>query len=130
LGIAFGSALPVSNARKPPNNGTLVLFHVPENATVSMLEEVFGQFGEIREIREPVHRTSQRFVEYWDTRDSQKARKEMNGVWLFGVRMSIDFSLPGGWRRDHEQFAERAPKVERRRCGALQITRGFEEQQI
>jgi RNA recognition motif-containing protein len=122
LEMAFGPSLPVSNAKKPPNNGTIALFHVHEAATCSMLAELFCQFGEIREIRETLHKRSQRFVEYWDTRAAEKARKEMNGLWLFGARMSVEYSLPGGWRRDSETCIEKVPTIERKRGGALRIS--------
>jgi RNA recognition motif-containing protein len=108
LALRFGPSLPVLDARKPPNNGTVAVFHLPAGVRAEDLAAEFGKFGQIRQIRQTPHRSSQRFVEFWDSRDADVAIREANGRWMIGARIAVEFSLPGGWTREH-----RTPTVER-----------------
>ena len=90
----------IIDPQKPPNNGTIVIFHLPAGFTNNQLSETFGKFGEIRQIRGTPSKPNQRFVEYWDTRSSALALEKMNGKILLGSRISIEYSLPGGYRRE------------------------------
>ncbi|EAX91989.1 hypothetical protein TVAG_001580 [Trichomonas vaginalis G3] len=87
-------------SQKPPNNGTIVLFHLDPSITNTQLESIFCSFGEIRQIRGTPSKPSQRFIEYWDTRCAQTALKTMNGKMLLGTKISIEFSIPGGLRKN------------------------------
>jgi hypothetical protein len=114
LRVAYGPAEPVADPRKPPNNGTVVLFHV--NATVSAADVAreFGKYGRVRQVRETPQKPTQKFVEYWDTRDAQRALGSTNGSHLFGARIAAEFSLPGGYRRFAEAAAcPRVPRIEK-----------------
>jgi hypothetical protein len=97
----------IEDPRNPPNNGTLVVFHLPAGITNQQIEATFGPFGEIRQVRGTPSKPNQKFVEYWDIRDAQKALDALNGQYLMGSRVSIEFSLPGGFRRNVQQPAGR-----------------------
>lgn len=86
------------NSGKPQNNGTIVIFNLKSDVTDDHLRKVFGEYGEIREIRSTPLKSTQRFIEFWDTRASQKAYDSMNGKYVKGNRASIEFSTPGGLR--------------------------------
>lgn len=99
LNVQFVAPKRNSQASRPANNGTLVLFHLPPELTNHQLSEVFSKYGDIRQIRGTPQKPKQRFIEFWDTRSADRALDEMNGVVLYGNKISIEFSLPGGLRR-------------------------------
>jgi hypothetical protein len=112
LSVHYGPQLPIENPKKPPNNGTIVLFHLAPDVQDEMLTEEFGKYGEVRQVRATPHRTNQKFIEFWDSRDAQKAAEEMNGRWIFGTRIAVDFSLPGGCRKMAEP--PKVPTIQRK----------------
>jgi RNA recognition motif-containing protein len=97
----------IEDTRNPPNNGTIVVFHLPTGITNQQIEATFGPFGEIRQVRGTPSKPNQKFVEYWDIRGAQTALDALNGQYLMGSRVSIEFSLPGGFRRNVQQPAGR-----------------------
>lgn len=99
LEVRFGPPRRGSDAQKPANNGTIVLFHLPPSITNRQLSEIFTSYGEIRQIRGTPAKPHQRFIEYWDVRCAELALTEMNGKTLIGSKISIEFSVPGGMRR-------------------------------
>jgi hypothetical protein len=113
LSVCYGPQLPIENPKKPPNNGTIVLFHLAPDVQDEMLTEEFGKYGEVRQVRATPHRTNQKFIEFWDSRDAEVALVETNGQFVLGSRIAVEFSLPGGHRRAAEQQAQRLPTIER-----------------
>ena len=97
--VVYAPLANIKNPKKPPNNGTIVVFHLPQNITNPHIASVFGQFGEIKQIRGTPTKPTQRFIEYWDTRASEAALNGLNTKYIMGSRISIEFSLPGGFRR-------------------------------
>jgi RNA recognition motif-containing protein len=119
LQMNYGPCEAVIDPRNPPNNGTLVLFHVKATVSDSDLTREFGKYGLIREVRKTPQKPTQRFVEYWDLRDAQVALEKMNGKVISGSRIVVGFSLPGGyWKR----MESTTPTIERKTRGvSLQI---------
>ena len=111
--MSFGPLEEVKNPKKPPNNGTIVIFHLPEDATDQELMRLFSKFGNIRQIRSSPFKQSQRFIEFYDKRHAQAALTAMNGTYVRNSKINIEFSLPGGFRRNPQNFAPAAPTVER-----------------
>lgn len=99
LEVRYATPKPVADRSKPPNNGTIVIFHLPNKVADYQLDAIFNQYGEIRQIRGTPSKPNQKFIEYWDTRSSEAALKAMNGKMVLGSKVSIEFSLPGGFRR-------------------------------
>jgi RNA recognition motif-containing protein len=97
--VAYAPLPKIDDPRKPPNNGTIVVFHLPTGITNPQIDSSFGEFGEIRQVRGTPSKPNQKFIEYWDIRDAQKALDALNGQYVMGSRVSIEFSLPGGFRR-------------------------------
>lgn len=100
IGVVYAPLQIIADPRKPPNNGTIVVFHLPSGITNQHIETSFGQYGEIRQIRGTPTKPTQRFVEYWDTRAAEAALNGLSGKYVMGSRVSIEFSLPGGFRRN------------------------------
>jgi RNA recognition motif-containing protein len=112
---AFAALEEVMNPRKPPNNGTIVIFHLPTETTAEELSAIFSQYGEIRQIRCTPFKQTQRFVEYFDKRAAEQALVAMNGKSIRKSKVSIEFSLPGGFRRNVQKYvtAPTLPTIER-----------------
>lgn len=100
VSVSFAPLKKIPDPRRPPNNGTIVVFHLPAGVTESHIENSFGCFGQIREIRGTPQKPGQRFIEFWDTRDAEAALNALNGKYVMGSKVSIEFSLPGGFRRN------------------------------
>ena len=112
--MSYGDAKPVSNTRRPPNNGTIVVFRLPHNITDEELLSVFGKYGEIRQIRSTPSNASQRFIEYWDIRDAAQARKATNRKYHFGSQIVVDYSMPSGFKKHLEQlYSRKLPTIVR-----------------
>ncbi|XP_059655196.1 protein terminal ear1-like [Cornus florida] len=78
------------------NQGTLVIFNLDPDVSTAYLKEIFQAFGPVKELRETPLKRHQRFVEFYDVRDSAKALEEMNGKEIGGKHVVIEFSRPGG----------------------------------
>ncbi|OHT01623.1 hypothetical protein TRFO_07540 [Tritrichomonas foetus] len=98
--VSYAPLQRIEDPRKPPNNGTIVVFHLPSGINDQHIESSFSQFGEIRQIRGTPTKPTQRFIEYWDTRAAEAALNNLSGKYVMGSRVSIEFSLPGGFRRN------------------------------
>ena len=98
--VSFAQLPKIDDPKKPPNNGTIVVFHLLNGMNDQHIESYFGQFGEIRQIRGTPTKPNQRFIEYFDTRAAEAALSGLSGKYVMGSRVSIEFSLPGGFRRN------------------------------
>jgi RNA recognition motif-containing protein len=114
VSIVFCPPEPIQNPEKPPNNGTLVLFHLRPVVTAPMLTDEFSPFGEVKEVRSAPGKEGQKFVEFWDKRAAEKAMASLKGKKVCGSKVSIEYSLPGGLRKFRPDFSGvRLPTVER-----------------
>jgi hypothetical protein len=109
--LQFAHPEKIADLRRPPNSGTLVLFHVPPALTDERIRSEMERFGEIRELR--AH-SDQRFVEFWDTRHCEDALRATRRGKTFGSRVAVEFSRPGGHRKNPDAFlCHRKPVVAR-----------------
>ena len=95
------------NPRKPINNGTIVLFHLPKSISKNNLLEIFSEFGRIRQIRDTPSKYSQKFIEFYDIRSAEKALQAYNGKPLtrqYHNRISIEYSLPGSFKKNIQKY--------------------------
>ena len=88
---------PKSNG-KLSNNGTLVIFRLKNTVTDDQLRKVFGEFGPIREIRSSIKRHVRKFIEFFDIRDAQVAKKAIHGKYILGSRLVVDYSMPSAFQ--------------------------------
>jgi RNA recognition motif-containing protein len=100
VSICFAPLAKIDDVKKPPNNGTIVVFHLQSGLTDDQIQMAFGQYGDIRQIRGTPMKPTQRFIEYWDVRSAESALDGLNGKYLMGSKVSIEFSLPGGIKRN------------------------------
>ncbi|OHT11702.1 hypothetical protein TRFO_18761 [Tritrichomonas foetus] len=111
----FGQELPVIDKRKPPNNGTIVVFHLSPKMSDQTLCQIFSLYGQIRQIRSTPSKDTQKFIEFWDKRAAYEALKKQNGCYIDGSKISLEFSLPGGFKRSIQKYyTTHLPTIERR----------------
>jgi len=80
------------------NQGTLVVFNVDSSTTAEEIRKVFGMYGDVKEIRSTPHKRHHKFVEFFDTRDAERAMKILNKTEINGKKVKIEISRPGGNR--------------------------------
>ena len=84
---------------KEQNQGTVVVFNIEYSVTNDDIKQLFGQCGDIKELRETPLKKHHRFVEFYDLRDAQKAINEFNQFELKGRKLKIEPSRPYGIRQ-------------------------------
>ncbi|KAJ6761033.1 RNA RECOGNITION MOTIF-CONTAINING [Salix purpurea] len=105
-------SIPKDNpSEKDMNQGTLVVFNLDSSVTIDELRQIFGVYGEIKEIRESPHKHHHKFIEYYDIRAAEAALSALNRSDVAGKQIKIESGHPGGNRSlmqqpEHEQ-AER-----------------------
>jgi RNA recognition motif-containing protein len=109
--LQFAHPEKIADPTKPPNNGCLIISHIPLDIPNERLQEHFSAFGEIREIRKT---PKSHFVEFWDLRSCEKAIVATRGTKLFGLKVFVEYSRPGGVRKNPDAFLPyRKPVVAR-----------------
>ncbi|KAL0246425.1 hypothetical protein GEMRC1_007637 [Eukaryota sp. GEM-RC1] len=86
------------------HHGTLVVFNLSSSVLDSDLLSVFGAFGPIKEIRQTPHKNHHRFIEFFDIRHAEAAQKALNKTEIYGRRVKIEPSRPGGRRFLQQQM--------------------------
>jgi RNA recognition motif-containing protein len=118
--IHFGHPEKIVDPKRPPNNGTIVIFRVPNNVTDDMILAEFSRFGAIRDIRTW---ETQKFVEFWDLRSSKAAIQETNCKKLFNGNVSVQLSRPAGFRKNLyiENRMPTVARVNKKTKGAVKL---------
>ncbi|GER42754.1 MEI2-like protein 5 [Striga asiatica] len=84
---------------KDMNQGTLVVFNLDPSVSSDDLLQIFGPFGEVKEVRETPNKRNHKFVEFYDVRAAEAALKSLNRIDIAGKRIKLEPSRPGGARR-------------------------------
>ncbi|GFP91260.1 protein mei2-like 5 [Phtheirospermum japonicum] len=84
---------------KDINQGTLVAFNLDPSVSNDDLRQIFGAYGEVKEIRETPHKRHHKFIEFYDVRAAEAALKSLNRSDIAGKRIKLEPSRPGGTRR-------------------------------
>lgn len=84
---------------KDINQGTLVAFNLDPSVSNDDLVQIFGAYGEVKEIRETPHKRYHKFIEFYDIRAAEAALKSLNRSDIAGKRIKLEPSRPGGARR-------------------------------
>nr|XP_027063850.1 protein MEI2-like 5 isoform X2 [Coffea arabica] len=94
-------SIPKDNpSEKDINQGTLVVFNLDASVSNDDLRQIFGAYGEIKEIRETPHKRHHKFIEFFDVRAADAALKALNRSDIAGKRIKLEPSRPGGARRN------------------------------
>ncbi|XP_010904858.1 protein MEI2-like 2 isoform X1 [Elaeis guineensis] len=84
---------------KDMNQGTLVIFNLDPSVSNDDLRQIFGAYGEVKEIRETPHKRHHKFIEFYDVRAAEAALRALNKSDIAGKRIKLEPSRPGGARR-------------------------------
>nr|XP_024396738.1 protein MEI2-like 5 isoform X2 [Physcomitrium patens] len=84
---------------KDVNQGTLVVFNLDASVSNDDLRQIFGAYGEVKEIRETPHKRHHKFIEFYDVRSAEAALRALNRSDIAGKRIKLEPSRPGGARR-------------------------------
>ncbi len=90
------------------NQGTIVVFNLDPSSTNDELAQLFGAYGELKEIRETPNKKHHRFIEFYDVREADAAMAGLNKREIRGKRIKIEPSRPGGARRSMVQRVQPA----------------------
>ncbi|XP_059301253.1 protein MEI2-like 2 [Lycium ferocissimum] len=94
-------SIPKENpSEKDVNQGTLVVFNLDPSVSNEDLRQIFGAYGEVKEIRETPHKRHHKFIEFYDVRAADAALKALNRSDIAGKRIKLEPSRPGGARRN------------------------------
>ncbi|XP_026385716.1 protein MEI2-like 2 [Papaver somniferum] len=85
---------------KDMNQGTLVVFNLDPSVSNDDLRQIFGAYGEVKEIRETPHKRHHKFIEFYDVRAAEAALRSLNRSDIAGKRIKLEPSRPGGARRN------------------------------
>ncbi|KAL3522628.1 hypothetical protein ACH5RR_015462 [Cinchona calisaya] len=85
---------------KDLNQGTLVVFNLDPSVSNDDLRQIFGAYGEVKEIRETPNKRHHKFVEFYDVRAAEAALRSLNRCDIAGKRIKLEPSRPGGARRN------------------------------
>ncbi|XP_059449700.1 protein MEI2-like 2 isoform X2 [Corylus avellana] len=94
-------SIPKDNpSEKDVNQGTLVVFNLDPSVSNDDLRQIFGAYGEVKEIRETPHKRHHKFIEFYDVRGAEAALRALNRSDIAGKRIKLEPSRPGGARRN------------------------------
>ncbi|KAL5717326.1 hypothetical protein ACHQM5_010350 [Ranunculus cassubicifolius] len=110
-------SIPKDNpSERDVNQGTLVVFNLDSSVSNDDLRQIFGVYGEIKEIRETPHKRHHKFIEYYDIRAAETALRSLNRTDIAGKRIKLEASRPGGLRRTGQQSSSDLEQDESSAC--------------
>ncbi|XP_051217112.1 protein MEI2-like 4 [Lolium perenne] len=93
-------SIPKDNpSEKDVNQGVLVMFNIDPSVTNDDLHRVFGDYGEIKEIRDTQQKGHHKIIEFYDIRGAEAALRALNRNDIAGKKIKADNSHFGGTRR-------------------------------
>ncbi|GMI75688.1 MEI2-like 4 [Hibiscus trionum] len=104
-------SIPKENpSEKDVNQGMLVIFNLDFSVSTDELHQIFGAFGEIKEICETQNKNNLKFIEFYDVRAADAAFHALNKSDIAGKQIKLEPSHPWDVRRfmqqpEHEQDA-------------------------
>ncbi|CAK7336829.1 unnamed protein product [Dovyalis caffra] len=102
-------SIPKDNpSEKDMNQSTLVVLNLDSSVSIDELHQMFGVYGEIKEIHESPHKHHHKFVEYYDIRAAEAALSALNRSDIAGKQIKVESGHPWGTRSlmqqpEHEQ---------------------------
>ncbi|KAL5212625.1 hypothetical protein ABZP36_023472 [Zizania latifolia] len=93
-------SIPKDNpSEKDINQGTIVLFNVDLSLTNDDLHQIFGDYGEIKEIRNIPQKGHHKIIEFYDIRAAEAALHALNRNDIAGKKIKLESSHLGAARR-------------------------------
>ncbi|KAJ0962617.1 hypothetical protein J5N97_027739 [Dioscorea zingiberensis] len=98
---------------KDMNQGTLVVFNLDPSVSNDDLRQIFGAYGEVKEIRETPHKRHHKFIEFYDQLTQELEQDNIRGYRHVGSPLAN--SPPGVWAQfgsptdNHLQTISKSP---------------------
>ncbi|GKV50204.1 hypothetical protein SLEP1_g56916 [Rubroshorea leprosula] len=83
-------------SEKDVNQGMLVVFNLDTSVSTNELQQIFGVFGEIKEIHDTSPQQNDKFIEFYDVRAAEAALCALNRCDISRKQIKIEQSPPGG----------------------------------
>ncbi|XP_015888542.1 protein MEI2-like 1 isoform X2 [Ziziphus jujuba] len=100
-------SIPKDNpSEKDVNQGTLAVFNLDSSVSNDELRQIFGVYGQIKDIHETPHKQHGKFVEFYDIRAAEAALRALNKTDIGGKQVKLEPSCPGGARQGSMQVPE------------------------
>ncbi|KAF5476482.1 hypothetical protein F2P56_003233 [Juglans regia] len=77
------------------NQGTLAVFNLDSSVSDDELRQIFGFYGEIKEIFDIPHKYHPKFIEFYDVRAAESALRALNRSDIAGKQIKVEPSHPG-----------------------------------
>ncbi|KAE8123780.1 hypothetical protein FH972_018709 [Carpinus fangiana] len=77
------------------NQGTLVVYNLDSSVSDDELRQIFGFYGEVKEIFDTAHKCHPKFIEFYDVRAAEAALRALNKSEIAGKQIRIEPSHPG-----------------------------------
>lgn len=90
---------------KDVDQGTLSVFNLDSTVSNDEIHQIFGVYGEIKDIREIPNRSNHKFIEFYDVRAAESALRALNRSDIAGKRINLEHGTPGGTRCLMQQFS-------------------------
>ncbi|KAH6771116.1 hypothetical protein C2S52_015919 [Perilla frutescens var. hirtella] len=99
-------SIPKENpSEKDVNQGTVVVFNLDSSVSNDELREIFGAYGEIKEIREAPRMSHHKFIEFYDIRAAESSLRALNRSDIAGKQINLEQGRPGGSKRFMQPFS-------------------------
>ncbi|MQL96573.1 hypothetical protein Taro_029255, partial [Colocasia esculenta] len=99
-------SIPKDNpSEKDINEGTLVVSDLDASVSNDDLLQIFGFYGDIKEICGSPHGHHQKFIEFYDIRAAEAARYALKYSGTAGTQIKLETSRPGGKGRMMQEFS-------------------------
>ncbi|GFZ17314.1 MEI2-like protein 5 [Actinidia rufa] len=93
-------SIPKDNAsKKDINQGTVAVFNLDSSISNDDLRQIFGVYGQIKEIRETPCQSHPKFIEFYDIRAAEAACHALNKFNIAGKRIRLEPSFLDGTRQ-------------------------------
>uniref|UniRef100_A0A5B7BU13 RRM domain-containing protein n=1 Tax=Davidia involucrata TaxID=16924 RepID=A0A5B7BU13_DAVIN len=100
-------SIPKDNpSEKDINHDTVVVFNLNSSVSNYELRQIFGIYGDIKEIHETPHKHHHKFIEFYDVRAAEAALCALNRCGIVGKQIKLESSHPGGTRCLMRQCSE------------------------
>ncbi|TKY73713.1 MEI2 4 [Spatholobus suberectus] len=88
-------SIPKGNApEKDIGHGTLMISDLDSSVLNDELKQIFGFYGEIREINEYPQMNHVKFIEFYDVRAAEASLRALNGICFAGKHIKLEPGLP------------------------------------
>ncbi|XP_057542448.1 protein MEI2-like 4 isoform X1 [Amaranthus tricolor] len=109
-------SIPKDNtSEKDVNQGILLVSNLDSSVSSDALRQIFGAYGEVKEIRETPHKSNQKLIEFYDVRSADEALQALNKSDIAGKKVKVEPIHPGGARRSSTQLL--GPDLEQEESG-------------